>query len=254
MTGLLVSVRDAVEAAAALEGGATLIDVKEPRRGSLGRADTVTWTAVVEQVRGQTPLSVACGELVEWEADRSGPPVPPVVQFAKCGLSHCRDLPDWPARWGNWCATLHPNTHPVAVIYADGRRVAAPSAEHVLDVAWQVGCRAVLWDTCVKDGSHLLDHVADVELDGQVRLARRRGMLVVLAGSLAIEHVPVLARWAPDFVAVRGAVCGGNREGTVCLQRVADFVRALACDGHVPSRGPHAPTVKRDGRGSASVA
>ena len=36
MTGLLVSVRDAAEAEAALRGGATLIDVKEPRHGSLG--------------------------------------------------------------------------------------------------------------------------------------------------------------------------------------------------------------------------
>ena len=35
---LLVSVRSAEEARAALEGGAALIDVKEPSRGSLGSA------------------------------------------------------------------------------------------------------------------------------------------------------------------------------------------------------------------------
>jgi uncharacterized protein (UPF0264 family) len=38
MTGLLVSVRDAAEAADALAGGADLIDVKEPNAGSLGAA------------------------------------------------------------------------------------------------------------------------------------------------------------------------------------------------------------------------
>ena len=36
---LLVSVRSAAEAEIALHGGADLIDVKEPTRGSLGRAD-----------------------------------------------------------------------------------------------------------------------------------------------------------------------------------------------------------------------
>ena len=39
MMDLLVSVRSAEEAASALEGGAALIDIKEPVRGSLGRAD-----------------------------------------------------------------------------------------------------------------------------------------------------------------------------------------------------------------------
>ena len=34
MTGLLISVRDAEEARAALAGGAGLVDIKEPRRGS----------------------------------------------------------------------------------------------------------------------------------------------------------------------------------------------------------------------------
>src|SRR5947209_8028398 len=37
--GLLVSVRSAAEARAALDGGAALIDIKEPARGPLGRAD-----------------------------------------------------------------------------------------------------------------------------------------------------------------------------------------------------------------------
>ena len=37
--GLLVSVRSGAEAEAALAGGADLIDVKEPTRGALGRAD-----------------------------------------------------------------------------------------------------------------------------------------------------------------------------------------------------------------------
>ena len=55
MTGLLVSVRDADEAEAALRGGAALIDVKEPRHGSLGRASAEQWRERGRQVAGRVP-------------------------------------------------------------------------------------------------------------------------------------------------------------------------------------------------------
>jgi uncharacterized protein (UPF0264 family) len=62
---LLVSVRSAAEAEAALAGGAALIDVKEPARGSLGRADEAVIRAVLGAVAGRRPVSAALGELAE---------------------------------------------------------------------------------------------------------------------------------------------------------------------------------------------
>ena len=46
MAELLVSVRSLGEAQAALVAGAAVIDVKEPLRGSLGRADDATISAL----------------------------------------------------------------------------------------------------------------------------------------------------------------------------------------------------------------
>ena len=66
MTRLLVSVRDASEALAALAGGADIIDVKEPTRGSLGMADGDAVAGVVEAVGERVPVSAALGELCEW--------------------------------------------------------------------------------------------------------------------------------------------------------------------------------------------
>src|SRR5215212_6095908 len=54
--GLLVSVRNVEEAHRALEGGAALIDVKEPSRGALGRADDNVIAAVVAAVAGRRPV------------------------------------------------------------------------------------------------------------------------------------------------------------------------------------------------------
>jgi len=76
---LLVSVRDAAEARAALVGGADLIDVKEPSRGSLGRAEADTIAAVAHAVGGRTPVSAALGELRDW-ADE---PLPEYGRYLK---------------------------------------------------------------------------------------------------------------------------------------------------------------------------
>lgn len=248
MTRLLVSVRSAEEVDTALLGGATIIDVKDPHRGSLGRAAHDVWRAVAAQVRGRVPVSVACGELVEWDPDEATQTVPDNVRYAKCGMAGCLNLPAWPARWQAWRATLPAATQPVAVIYADAHRAQAPPAQEVLAVAAAGDCRVVLWDTCIKDGTHLLDHVTPNELDALVRAARYRGMLIVLAGSLTTAQIPAVMRWKPDYLAVRSAVCQPDRAGSVCPQRVARFAQALsqyACDG--TSRGESSGAVHRLG-------
>ena len=61
--GLLVSVRNAVEAEVALHGGADWIDVKEPKQGALGAAEPETIRSVLETVAGRAPVSAAAGAL-----------------------------------------------------------------------------------------------------------------------------------------------------------------------------------------------
>ena len=84
MTRLLVSVRSAAEAEAALAGGAAVIDVKEPARGALGRADDAVIADVVRAVAGRAPVSAALGEL------RDRPERQPAVLPAVAGLRQMR--------------------------------------------------------------------------------------------------------------------------------------------------------------------
>ena len=65
MAGLLVSVRSVAEAEIALAGGAAIIDVKEPSRGALGRADDTIIADIVRSVAGRAPVSAALGELID---------------------------------------------------------------------------------------------------------------------------------------------------------------------------------------------
>src|SRR3954462_13918444 len=84
---LLVSVRDAAEAVVALAGGAGLIDVKEPVRGPLGRADAATMAAVVHVVGGRVPISAALGELRECPLAGLAAQLPRGISLVKWGLA-----------------------------------------------------------------------------------------------------------------------------------------------------------------------
>ena len=63
---LLVSVRSAEEAEAALIGGADWIDLKEPSAGPLAAVGVEVAKQVVDCVAGRRPISAALGELIEW--------------------------------------------------------------------------------------------------------------------------------------------------------------------------------------------
>src|SRR5690348_4861338 len=59
---LLVSVRDADEARSAIEGGAAIIDAKEPSRGALGAVELPVLRAIRDTVGDACPLSAALGD------------------------------------------------------------------------------------------------------------------------------------------------------------------------------------------------
>jgi uncharacterized protein (UPF0264 family) len=211
MTGLLVSVRSAAEAVAALEGGADLIDVKEPSRGSLGRADDETVRAVVEVVAGRRPVSAALGELLD---DPEPRPLPGVT-FVKWGLSGCNDEPTWQERWDEACTRwrqFNPGCAAVAVAYADWHRPGAPLPGGILCFAESRGLPAVLIDTWNKDGGTLLDWLECDYLEFLSQYSRKAGVKLALAGSLTAKEIEQLRGLAPDWFAVRGAACRGGRE------------------------------------------
>ena len=101
MTKLLVSVRDADEARLAVEAGVELIDVKEPHAGPLGAAASEMIAAIAQVVARHRPLSVAFGELDEFEARPVA--TPHGITFAKLGLARCAGRCDWPASGGTGC-------------------------------------------------------------------------------------------------------------------------------------------------------
>lgn len=232
--GLLVSVRNAAEAAAALAGGANVIDVKEPSRGSLGAAETQTIAEVVQVIQGRAPVTVAAGELL----DMAGDPrksllrdIPNGVSMFKLGLAGCRRRPDWQHLLRRAITGVAENgemLRPVAVAYADWQTARAPAPREVLAFAAEHGCAALLVDTWGKSDGDLFGAWPRADLSKFIREVHAHGLPIVLAGSLVGPSVSLAASLGPDLVAVRTAACQHGRTGTVTTERVAAVQRLIA--------------------------
>ncbi len=225
MSGLIVSVRDAVEALVAMENGASLIDVKEPTRGALGKADDEVIQAVIEAVGGRLPVSAAMGELDDAASVAAFPGYVHGLTFAKWGLAWA-DESDWR---GLLRLLHHPSQEEVRnkvvpSAYADVRATHTPSVEVVCRFAVEHRFPVLLIDTYAKDGRTLLDHLSLADLARIAARCREGGVKLALAGSLTADAIRTLLPLAPDWFAVRGAACEGGREGRISGERV----RALA--------------------------
>jgi uncharacterized protein (UPF0264 family) len=222
--GLLVSVRSAEEARAALAGGADLIDVKEPSRGPLGRADDKVIRAIIDEVGGRVPVSVAMGE---W-ADGSQSLEPNNVSYIKWGLARMANVTD-PGIFRAARAPRKPE--PVLVAYADHERAESPLPAWLADKAREYRFSAFLIDTAVKDGSSLLDWIEPATL-ARIRFQLAdAGVRIAFAGSLDVESIRRLLPLTPDWFAVRGAACVGGREGSISAERVRAIKDVIAGAG-----------------------
>ena len=232
MTALLVSVRSAAEAEAALAGGAAVIDIKEPDRGALGAADPRTWRAVLSAVAGRAPVSAALGEL--FPANRGTASAGALaaqtagLAFAKIGLARAAACRVWQERWREALACLPQSVAAVAVAYADWPAADAPPPEEVIDAGAELGCTLLLVDTFGKTRGDLLSHLPLPALEDVTRRARRRGMQVVLAGSLTKRLVRDVLPLSPALVAVRGAACKFDRRSAIDAALVRELAAILA--------------------------
>lgn len=255
-TGLLVSVRDAVEAAEAVAGGAAIVDVKEPLDGPLGAASARVAADVAVAVGGRAPWTLACGELAR-AADAAA-----VVARALAALPGGVDRPAaakagpaglgataWHAAFTIFAAALPPDVEAIAVAYADWRKAAAPAPLDLVAVAADAGCRTLLIDTFDKSAT---GSAAGAELAAWIAAARAAGMAAAVAGRLERADVPRVIACGADVVAVRSAACRGGRLGRVDRALVAALAAAIpgpgGVGGPVPAtlQRPILPTVTKD--------
>jgi uncharacterized protein (UPF0264 family) len=225
---LLVSVRNASEAAAALAGGADIVDAKEPLSGPLGSVSPAALASIASAVGSNAPISAALGDIGRDDIAAAAAAATRVgAGFVKVGFAGMRGRLDTAADM--LASTAVGSTAAlVLVAYADYDAAGAPSPEEVIALAEQTNAGGVLIDTCDKRGPGLLGLMTGRSLRTFVTRARSAGRTVAVAGSLSIEDFDRLRDAGADIAGVRGAACDGGRDGIVTAARVRALRHALA--------------------------
>jgi len=228
---LLVSVRDEVEARAAVEGGADIIDAKEPAAGSLGAVSPAVLARIREAVPQRLKVSAALGDAsdeIELARALSGVRVP--LGYIKLGFrgvsdrARARDLIKEGMRLA---ASLPGRPAFIVVAYGDWQQTASLSPAVLAELVVESSADGLLVDTAIKDGTTLFDICRVEDLAAIGRTLARDERLYALGGGLGRDAMPNAWATGASVFGVRTAACDGGRSGSVTVSRVRELAKAL---------------------------
>jgi uncharacterized protein (UPF0264 family) len=228
---LLVSIRDKMEVDAIeslpphVRALIRVVDLKEPKRGSLGPASIDTTREVLKSVAEGAILSAALGELGDLEDRGFQLELPEGFQFAKIGLAGALDDPNWKENWRRVAGSLPSGTGSVAVCYLDHQTCNAPAPGDIIELAEDAGCGGVLLDTYDKSSGGFFDHIGSRDLSLLLQKIRQKKMFSVLAGSINSETLALAISFSPSMIGVRGAVCESDRNGRMTEKKLNQFCK-----------------------------
>ncbi|MCW4022028.1 MAG: (5-formylfuran-3-yl)methyl phosphate synthase [archaeon] len=233
---LLVSVVNKTEAHDSIKGGADIIDVKNPKEGSLG----ANFPHVIQTVKQVMPknleLSATIGDLPNLPGTASLAALGAAVSgadYVKAGLFGVKNTEEATILMTEVVKAVkdyNSNLKIIASGYADFESVGCVSPLDLPEVADSSGADGVLIDVKIKDGkSNLFTFLKDIQLAEFVTKAHEHNLLAALAGSLTPSDIPMLHLLGADIIGVRGAVCAKKDRvyGKLEQEKVAEFVEAL---------------------------
>jgi uncharacterized protein (UPF0264 family) len=237
---LLVSVANAEEAAAARDGGADLIDAKDPWSGALGAVSLPTLSEIHAAVGGARPLTAALGDAededaIECMAHGYAAMGCALVKVGFAGVTKAARAERLTAAAVRGARSgSRGRCGVVAVGYADCATSLSPSL--LIDVAARGEAAGVLLDTANKNGPRLRQLLDDRDAFKWVEWARDADLLVALAGRLRLEDLSWVADCGADIAGVRGAACENGRTGRVTAARVQRLLAQVAASEHPGAR------------------
>jgi (5-formylfuran-3-yl)methyl phosphate synthase len=208
-----------------------IVDVKNPREGSLGAnfpwviskiRETIPPDKMVSATLGDVPFKPGTVALAALGAAASG------ASYIKAGLYGCTTADQAIEVMRGVVRAVrdyNPETIVVAAGYADACRIGCLNPLSIPYVTLKSGADVAMVDTAIKDGTALFEHMDHDECAEFVRRGHEYGLQVALAGSIRAEHLMDLASIGTDIIGVRGAVCDGGRRDTGTIR--ADMISAF---------------------------
>ncbi len=231
---LLVSPMNIEEARAALQGGADILDVKNPKEGSLGANFPWAIRAVVDLADGRVPVSATIGDLEFKPGTASLAALGAAVagaEYVKAGLLGVKTSGQADEMLQGIVRAVKgfdSSKRVVAAGYSDYARAGSISPKLLPAAAAAAGADLVMVDTAVKDGRATFDFMSEQDLKDFISLAHDFGLEVALAGSIDFLHLELLKRLEPDIIGVRGIVCGGDRRSVIRADLVEKLKREMS--------------------------
>jgi len=228
---LLISPINTDEAHEAIEGGADIVDVKNPKEGSLGA--NFPW--VIRNIRNITPegmhVSATLGDVPYKPGTVSLAAAGAVVSgadYIKVGLYGTKNYDEALEVMENVVKSVREfdkNALVVASGYADAHRVGAVDPMEIPKVAAEAGADLAMVDTAVKDGKTLFDFMDIDKLQEFNNMIHDHGLKSALAGSIKKNQLKLLYDVGCDVVGIRGAACtGGDRnKGSIHRSAVSEL-------------------------------
>jgi uncharacterized protein (UPF0264 family) len=233
---LLVSVVDGREALDSIKGGADILDVKNPKEGSLG----ANFPRIIRQVKAVTPanleLSATIGDLPNLPGTASLAALGAAasgVDYVKAGLFGVKTPEEATLLMTEVVKAVKEYDRSLKTIacgYADFRIVGCVNPLELPAVAYNAGADGVLVDVKVKDGkANLFSFLTNKELKELVGKAHKYNLLAALAGSLDTQDIQRIYRLGADIIGVRGAVCTKKDRlaGKLETEKVTAFAKEL---------------------------
>jgi (5-formylfuran-3-yl)methyl phosphate synthase len=232
---LLISPKNAKEAAEAIAGGADIIDVKNPSEGALG----ANYPWVIKEIKALTPkgieLSCTLGEAPNLPGSISLAALGAAtlgVDYIKVGLYGLKTPQEATFLLQNVYKAAKDYNSKIKVVatgYADAERIGAVNPMLIPEIAKNAQADVAMLDTATKDGKNLFDYLSNAQLKKFVDFAHKLGLQAALAGSLRKQDLPIIYGLGADVAGLRGAACtySDRNKGEMKRQLVSELVEVV---------------------------
>lgn len=217
---LLVSAINLNEAKEALMGDADILDIKNPKEGSLGAnfpwvirqiSQYVNKSKVISTTVGDVDYKPGTVSLAALGCAVSGSDYIKVGLYGTHNYNQAKEVMDAVVK------SVKEYDNSITVVacgYADYYNINSLSSQEIIEVARDSNCDVAMLDTYNKNGNTLTDYQSTDELMSFVDKAHDYDLKVALAGSVNQDHINLLKQLGCDIMGVRGCVCSGGDRNT----------------------------------------
>lgn len=234
---LLVSAIDCKEARACIAGGADIVDVKNPKEGSLGGHSP----EVIKSIRKIVPKNLLLSATIGDVPNKPGFVAQAALGLAVSGVDYikiglCDHFTVSEAVYlvrlmVDAVRPINKNIKFAICAYADASLKNYILPKHIPAIVKEAGAHVAMIDTLSKgEGKGLFSFLSENEISNFFCQSRRLGLQVALAGSLKEEDVvKIRDKKFCDLIGVRTLACrGGKRSSVILAPRVKEIKKLLS--------------------------